>query len=677
MYKKIVYGAVLCGFMSSFSSILWCMQVKIAAPENSVFELTKADENAVMKLRGALASFVHADVQERSTSTVLVSHSPSDNTQAQEKLAACVHESVEQIKYFKRRFNQDSDNKLIRTASPRLLQGLRETLDACSAQLNDVSNVIKENGCNDRVQLYARNALCGVEESLQELFSICAQDDAPLSLRALQRDQMKQRHGAAICPTPETFVAHDSLLLLGADLMERYYAQQKKEVELCRGCQRCSESDWCADCCKAKEAADKTNPPAWATFMLQALSAMHPDDQLRYLDLRMGAQSALLDERLQQRFNEIHNAEYTDTESQLEQQVNQDDDEKKEVISQQALTPVSPLPAGVNLLLGEDGSRQDQRTLLSEKTLGLYQEQVAQRGECKIDAEPESSLAAALRAHTDAAVSIPTSLITSQALIFKLLVKKNAHKKLLQGLPTELAQALNAILETSPGKVKFATASLQAEQEASGLTWLGAWLTNRVLIGQEKKKAIEEANQQLPEDASLKEVVAQVHAFIDINGLRPLVPTIRALLLQYGDTVNGALAYALASTEIYGDECVQIGSLLTQSSRERMLGESLSEYMCSLGKSWWPKPRLVPSLVGCSSEISHLSGAGRRLKKEKKERPLSTLSVGSRVGHADEPGGLRLLKRALQEYARAEQDERSECDSVTHEQEGVLGKGLV
>ena len=67
----------------------------------------------------------------------------------------------------------------------------------------------------------------------------------------------------------------------------------------------------------------------------------------------------------------------------------------------------------------------------------------------------------------------------------------------------------------------------------------------------------------------------------------------------------------------------------------------------------------------------------RWLKKEKKERPLSMLSVGSRAGHADESGGLRLLKRALQEYARAEQDERSECDSVTHEQEGVLGKGLV
>ncbi len=677
MYKKTVYAAIFFCFVLSATSTLWCMQVKIAVPENSVFELTKADENAVMQLRGALTVITHPDSSERSANAFPAVRASSGSAQLKEKLAASVHESIEQIKYFKRRFNQDLDNKLIRAASPRLLQGLRETLDACIVQLNDVTTVIKENDCNERVQLYARNALCGVEESLQELFSICAQDDAPASLRALQHEQMKRRHGVTVYPTPQHFVTHDSCMLLLADLMERYYARQKKEVELCRECQRCPEADWCESCCKAKEAADKTNPPAWAAYVLQVLNMLQPDDQLHYLDLRMGAQSASLDTQLRQRFNEITNAECTDTESQLEQQVDQDDDEKQKSVPEQALTPVSPPPAGVHMLLEGKCSVQDQLKPLSEKMLALHQETTAQQGKREIEAVPETSLAVALCTHADTAIGIPTSLITAQTLIFKLLVKKDAHKKLLQGLPTELAQALNAILETSPGKVKFATASLQAEQEASGLTWLGAWLTNRVLIGQEKKKAIEEANQQLPEDASLKEVVAQVHEFIDINGLRPLVPTIRALLEQYGDTINNVLAHALVFTQQYDDECAQAGALLVQQSRERALGEPLSVYLRRLGKSWWPKPRIAPSLEGCSSEISHKPGAGRRPKKEKKERPLSTLSVGSRMGHADEPGGLELLKRALQEYARAEQDERSECDSVTHEQEGVLGNGLV
>ena len=675
--------------------MLLCMDGASSSHDSTLFVLTKDDEKAVARLHAALAVITHAEFERRDTRADEVfahedlrvkkqgdaSASRLDTRNAwlparsafaphnKEALFVSVHESVEQIRYLQRRLYPTQSNHLTRAASPRALNAVQETLAACSAQLAEVSTVMQKVDYTEREHLYARNAFCGVEESLQELFAICAQHDAPASIRALAREQTKNRCGVTFSPAPTTYVAYDSLALLVADFIEHYFAQQKKEAVQCAACAPCPESLWCEKCRAVKKAADSANPPTWLALLHKTLGVMQPDDQLHYLDIRVGAQSAALDAALQERISRFREIDATDTESQIDQeQGSASEKEEGSVKQERVLTPVSPAPAGMRMLFNdEEVSRETAR----EDELAVHW-----AGDTDDTARDDTGdMADALRKQNEAAVCAHASLITAQELLFQALAKKDSWSTLLQGLPEDLAGALDAILETSPGKVAFAQSSIEAEKSSSGFTWLGAWIANRVLIGAEKKKAVQAAQLDLPEDTSLKEVVGQVHDFIDVNGLRPLVPTIRALLTQYGEYIDGALARGLVATAMYNDLCAQLAALIGQPNRERALGAAFSGYARDLGQSWWPKAPLMPCLKGAGNNQLKMSAAAQLLKKQKKAHRVSTLSLTSRG--EQEVGALALFNRALKEYARAEREERSERESIAEDVDEVVPAALV
>ncbi len=279
---------LVCFLNASFSGMLFGME---AGPAGMMdFALTKDDEHAVRNLHGALAAITCGNA-----------------VKTKDSLIARIQDSSEQIGYLQRRLFPKPDNALIQNAEPRAVAAMQQMLAACRATLEklaEVVNKVSDGNVNMRVQAHAREVFFNVQDVLAEFFAICMQQHVPAdSLRVIAQELADKRKTFDVCPTPQDYfqkyVPADSLLLLCADLMMHYTADLKKKMMPCQTCaQYCDPSVWCTDCKRKKQEADKKYRDATLSSGDVFFETFRPDDQLRYLDVRIGAVAQEIDEQV-------------------------------------------------------------------------------------------------------------------------------------------------------------------------------------------------------------------------------------------------------------------------------------------------------------------------------------------------------------------------------------------